>query len=124
MGGKGTLHSCAYRSTAFLGEVNMLGILLGLVASTMPVQAEPQNSAQSVQCDVGPLRRTFGGQPWLVYSCGDGVTLVIVSDMGNPAMPFVFMFTPRNDGYDVHGEGAGSKESSAAAFEELESFSA
>jgi hypothetical protein len=77
-----------------------------------------------LQCHVGPLRKTFGGYPWLVYSCSDGATLVVVSDGGNPASPFYFMLHPKGDGYAMSGEGNGSKEASSAAFDDLKRLGA
>jgi hypothetical protein len=87
-------------------------------------EASPAGQRPSLQCNVGPLKKTFGDHPWLVYSCSDGASLVVVSDVGNPASPFYFMLRPDGDSYTMSGEGNGSKEASSAAFEDLKSLGA
>jgi len=44
--------------------------------------------AETLKCDIGPLNKSYGGTPWLVYSCNDEQTLVFVSERGSPASPF------------------------------------
>ena len=82
-------------------------------------QSAPPPERPSMECEVGPLHRTFGGSRWILYSCVDGETLVMAADEGNPASPFYFILYPRDGGYHLYGEGAGSREASAAAMEEL-----
>jgi len=65
------------------------------------------------------VRRIYGTVTWLVYSCSDRASLVIVSDEGSPAMPFYFMLSPQGGAYRLSGEGTGKKEATAAAFEDL-----
>ncbi|RIJ30316.1 hypothetical protein [Henriciella mobilis] len=72
-----------------------------------------------MSCETGPLERQFGNTDWIVYSCQDEVSLVIISAEGNPAMPFYFMFFPKDGKYRLHGEGNGDKTYTEAAFEEL-----
>ncbi len=76
-----------------------------------------------MKCDIGPLTKTFGKTPWLVYGCADQKSVVVVSAHGSPAMPFVFIFASSEDGYKLHGEGTGDKSATAAAFDELKAFS-
>ncbi len=73
----------------------------------------------SLKCDIGPVKKTYGKTPWLVYSCGDDKTLVVVSDTGSPAMPFYFIFHYKEGKYHLYGEGTGKKEATAAAFDDL-----
>lgn len=85
------------------------------------------NSADKpLKCDTGPLNKTYGKTEWVVYSCADNRTVVIHSASGNPAMPFYFMFFPKEKegGYKLYGEGTGRKEATAAAYEELKVLSA
>ena len=79
---------------------------------------------EPLKCEAGPVTRTFGGTPWLIYGCQDGQSLAIVSAPGNPAMPFYFFFSPSNNGHRLVGEGTGSKQASAAALTELNALSA
>lgn len=82
----------------------------------------------SQKCDVGPLKKTYGKTPWLVYSCNNekaegNAMLVLVSAPGSPAMPFVFFFYVKDGGYHLYGEGTGNKESTGAALNELQQLS-
>lgn len=101
----------------------MIVAVLAMLAAQPPA-AEVAQKESPLQCNVGPLKRTFGGHPWLVYSCSDGATLVVVSDSGNPASPFYFVLHPKGARYEMAGEGNGSKQASSAAFEELKRLSA
>ena len=76
-------------------------------------------SAESMECDVGPVIRELGGTRWQVTSCSDGRSLVFVTVAGNPAMPFVFIVQRTDEPSKISGEGNGSEEHSAAAFESL-----
>lgn len=87
--------------------------------------AQPhQGQTPSLQCEGGPLHKNYGGNPWLVYSCSDDKTLVVVSDAGNLASPFYFVVYPKDGQYGVSGEGNGSKAASDSAFEDLKKLSA
>ena len=68
--------------------------------------------------------KTYGETQWLVYSCDDNRSLVIVSAPGNPALPFYFVFSPHENGYQLSGEGTGRTDSTKAAFDELKALSA
>ena len=95
-------------------------ILLSLLAVGSGAHAQQaSSSAAPTKCDIGPVKRTFGGTKWLVYSCNDQISLVIVSAPGNPAMPFYFFLTPEGASYRLMGEGNGSKTASKAALDDL-----
>jgi hypothetical protein len=95
-------------------------VLFGVVLSPLFAVAEDEDT---FNCTIGPITKTFGQAQWLVYSCNDDKTLVIVSAPGNPAMPFYFTFLPTDAGHRLFGEGTGNKEATAAAFEQLKSLS-
>lgn len=90
-----------------------IALLLGALGGSQ------QSEKPALQCEVGPLQKTFGGNPWLVYGCSDGATLVVTSAPNSPANPFYFIIYPENGGYGMHGEGTGAKSATAAAFEDL-----
>lgn len=92
--------------------------ILVLLASTAFSEERP-----SLACDVGPVEKTFGNTPWLVYSCSDHRSIVVVSAANSPAAPFVFIFAAKGSAYQLHGEGTGKKEATAAAFEDLKRLS-
>ena len=75
--------------------------------------------AEPLNCDVGPVIRELGGTQWQVTSCSDNRSLVFVTAAGNPAMPFVFMVLRTDEPTKINGEGNGSKEHSAAAYDSL-----
>jgi len=87
----------------------VFAMLLAMGLTAYPA-TELLSQRQSLKCNVGPVTKTYGSTEWLVYSCDDNHTVVIVAASGNPAMPFVFNFSPSNNGYQLHGEGTGSKE--------------
>ena len=97
-------------------------VLLFVTASTVPAFAE-DTSPPKLNCQAGPLHRSYAKGEWLLYACDDGRSLVAVTDKGNPAMPFYFMFYVRPDGeMTLHGEGEGDKAATQAAFDELKTL--
>jgi hypothetical protein len=80
-------------------------------------------AASPLTCSVGPVEQTYGNTKWLVYSCEDGRSVVIVSAPGSPANPFVFRFMARSDGYVLQSKGTGERQYTAAAYGELKQLS-
>jgi hypothetical protein len=80
-------------------------------------------SAAPLNCDVGPVTRTLGGAPWLVYSCNDLTTVIVVSAPGSPAAPFYFSLSFESGSYRIRGEGTGAKAVTDAALRQLQSLS-
>lgn len=100
--------------------------VLWLFLLLAPASAESQQEAQpprAMRCETGPVTKTFGGTGWIVYSCDDGVSLVVVSAQGNPAFPFFFHLRPNAESYRVVGEGNGDKRASDAAGADLSELS-
>ena len=94
-------------------------LLVALANSAFAAEKTPD------ACDIGPLNKTYGNTPWLVYSCNNDAAegnamVALVSAPGNPAMPFVFFFYIKDGAYRLYGEGQGSKEASGAALAELQ----
>src|ERR1700733_1568482 len=79
--------------------------------------------AVPLSCDVGPATMTFGGAPWLIYSCNDPSTVIVVSAPGSPAAPFYFSLSFENGSYRIRGEGTGAKSVTDAALRQLQSLS-
>lgn len=90
------------------------------ITSAQQSEAEPTD----LVCDIGPITRAFGDSQWLVYSCTDKRTVIVVSAPGNAAAPFYFVLYPSETGYQLGGEGTGNQELTAAAFKELQALSA
>jgi hypothetical protein len=80
--------------------------------------------AQTTRCDMGPVSKAYGSTQWLVYSCDDHKTVVMVSAPGSPAMPFYFTLYPKNGQYQLEGEGTGSRSATKAAAKDLAGLSA
>ena len=57
------------------------------------------HAQQPMSCEIGPAHRTFGGTPWLVYSCEDGKSLAVITETGSIAAPFYFILAWRDGGY-------------------------
>ena len=98
-------------------------VLLALLAATAAPPPAPQQPAP-MACETGPVSRAFGGTQWLVYSCADQASMVVVSAQGNPASPFVFILSPANGQYRVRGEGNGDRKASQAAGDALSKLTA
>jgi TonB family protein len=104
------------------GKAMLSPLLLALAALAGPAaDAEPPPAAPepSLNCEKGPLRRSFGGTDWLVYGCDDKATLVAAAAEGNPAAPFYFVLYPKGDSRELYGEGIGDRKATAPAFEDL-----
>jgi hypothetical protein len=95
--------------------------MLALVCALNQVGAAGADQ-KPLNCVIGPLKRTYGNTPWLVYSCDDNKTVVIVTDTGSPAMPFYFTFYMKDGRYHLGGEGTGNKALTDTAFSELSRF--
>jgi hypothetical protein len=80
-------------------------------------------AAAPLNCNIGPATKTFGGAPWLVYSCDDPSTVIVVSAPGSPAAPFYFALSFENGTYRIRGEGTGAKSVTDAALRQLQSLS-
>lgn len=91
----------------------LLITFLIVLFSSMSLAGEPLN------CQIGPIEVTLGGNKWQLSSCNDNRSLVFVTMQGNPAMPFVFFVHRNGSTSKINGEGSGPKKYSAAAFEEL-----
>jgi len=73
----------------------------------------------ALECNVGPIQVSLGNTKWQLTSCSDNHSLVFATMQSNPGMPFVFFVQRNGHTSKISGEGNGSKEYSAAAFEEL-----
>ena len=92
----------------------VLGFLLWVTIPALAIAADTP-----LNCVTGPLEKTFGNTPWLVYSCDDRQTLIVITASGSPATPFVFSFYKKDGAYQLHGEGTGRKDLTDAAYKEL-----
>ena len=98
--------------------------LLGMVVLAPDPAAAQAPETRQLKCDVGPVTKTYAKTQWLVYSCDDSRSLVIVAAPGNPAAPFYFMMSPNDAGYQLDAEGTGQKDIASAAAEEIRKLSA
>jgi len=62
----------------------MKRLLIPLFLVSMGASGDP------LQCDVGPINKTYGAAPWLVYSCRDGKSVVIVKCAWKSGYAFLF----------------------------------
>lgn len=92
--------------------------LLGLWPAFQASGQAPQPSVK-LNCEIGPVEKNYGGGKWLVYSCDDNRTVVIVAAPRDPAAPFYFMFSLQQGRYQLTGEGTGNRQATDAAYQEL-----
>jgi len=110
-----------------VGFVKLVAFGFAALCTTMlalPASGEePAADPQTLKCDMGPLRKTYGATEWLVFSCADNRTLLVVSAPGNPATPFYFVFTPHGTSHQLRAEGTGRRDTATAAFIDLKLLS-
>lgn len=97
---------------ALVASIALAGIL-----AAAPVVA--QQSEGGLTCKTGPVTQDFGGTHWVVYSCSDKQTVIIVAPPENPAAPQFFTVRPDGSGVLASGEGSGKQEYSSKAFAEV-----
>lgn len=100
----------------------MIAIALGAFFAAASVAAPSE--APRLQCDIGPASEFIGGNPWTVYACADGLSVVILAVDPNPAAPFVFVVTPDGNGVTLSGEGTGPAAATDPAYAQLKAMSA
>ena len=111
MAGSETLAQIAPGSAATLHSGPVAPIVnLPSVADT-PKAHSPAN----LQCDRGPVSKTFGNAQWLVYGCSDAKTIVIFPAEGNPARSAYFTFSTGDTGYQLHEEGDAAQATTSQA---------
>src|SRR5262249_61504358 len=100
--------------------IALSGALLSVFLNPIFAVAEDEDS---FRCNIGPVAKTYGREQWLVYSCNDDKTVLIVSAPGNPATPYYFTLLTTDAGHRLFGDGRGKKEATTAALEQLKSLS-
>lgn len=100
---------------------HILAVAFACMTTVPCLSGAAQASAASSQldCGRGPLNKTYGAAPWLVYACSDEKSVVVVSAPGNAGNPFYFMMFVKDGKRQVVGEGTGSKKITSAAYQEL-----
>jgi hypothetical protein len=103
-----------------------LSLLMALLAPLAAHAQQGDGGPAPLNCDVGPITKPFGGTDWIVYSCSDDATLVLMAIPPSPAAPFylMFYFSPEEQGYRLYGEGTGDKKATDDAFAELSALPA
>ena len=99
---------------------------IGLFLLLAPASAGSHQEApppQPVRCENRADHETFGATEWIIYSCDDEVSLVVISAQGNPASPFVFHLRRGPQSYQVVGEGNGDEGAGDAAGADLAELS-
>jgi hypothetical protein len=76
-----------------------------------------------MDCSTGPVQRAYGGSDWLVYSCADHRSIVVVSAPGSRAGPFYFMLNATASGHNIVGEGNGDRTMTDRAYDQLAALS-
>ncbi len=80
-----------------------------------PASAQQKSTPQQqMKCETGPVTRMFGEVSWMVYSCDDQESLILVAPQGSAAHPFMFLIAQHDGRYRVNGEGTAGPEAKAA----------
>lgn len=96
-------------------------ILMVAILVCLPLQAGAQDAP--MDCRVGPVIKTFGGSKWLVNSCSDGRTVILMAMNDSPAHPCFIKIAPTTRGYNIDGRGKGDRQATNAAMDELGALS-
>jgi hypothetical protein len=108
-------------------HIGSIALLSWLTLQAFPAVAEEPEDAKSLsKCDIGPVIKTCGQSKWLVYSCDDEMTLLVVAAPDNPVKPFMFVLEPGGSGesYGVFfDESLGKTDATAAALAQLKALS-
>jgi hypothetical protein len=97
----------------------VLPLLFLALAPALMYAATPAKPP-ALDCETGPLSRTYGKTPWLVYSCNDLKSIAIIAAPGSPAAPFYYLWVyDRSGKYSLVGEGTGSATYTSAAYAQL-----
>jgi hypothetical protein len=104
-------------------QVLLITVITMLAGASQAFTPTETARPPELNCDVGPLHKTYGETAWLVYACNDSRSIVIISDEGNPAFPFLFMLYVKPSGdMQLHGEGDGKESATRAAFDEIKTL--
>jgi hypothetical protein len=98
-----------------------LYVLSVAVAVCLPLHAFGQSAP--ADCTTGPVTKSFGGSKWLVSSCSDGRTVILMAMNDSPAFPCFIVIAPTPEGYKVDGRGKGDRQATEAAMTELGALS-
>ncbi|WP_420480245.1 hypothetical protein [Brevundimonas sp. FT23028] len=101
-----------------------LALLTTLLWEPQAAGASPQSQAPHLNCERGPVHRTYRGTPWLVYGCDDDISAVFITDQGSAAFPFMFMLYVKDGKYALYGEGTGTKAVTDRAYADLTAMDA
>jgi hypothetical protein len=100
-----------------------IGIIPAAVAAVVAISdpapaqqksAPPAAPPPQMKCETGPVPRMFGEVTWMVYSCDDQKSLILVAPQGSAAHPFMFLIAQHDGRYKVNGEGTAGPEARAA----------
>lgn len=98
-----------------------LSLLLVAITVCLPLPAGAQT--EPMDCTVGPVIKTFGGSKWVVNSCSDGRTVILMATNDSPAFPCFIKIAPSTEGYSVNGRSKGDRQATKAAMGELGALS-
>ncbi|MDG1419028.1 MAG: hypothetical protein P8P99_14620 [Maricaulis sp.] len=95
----------------------MIALPVFLALALSGLDASSENEA--LNCDIGPIEREYGGNPWNVFGCSDGASIVLVSTPESTAHPFYFIFSMADGSYRLTGEGNADQNATRATYDDL-----
>lgn len=102
-----------------------LAQIFAVTLALAPLLAVAKESEKaSLACDIGPVQRHYGSNDWLVYSCADARSVVVVSATGTSSRLGYFLVSPHGQGVTVAGEGWGKDSAYQPAFQALKGLNA
>lgn len=97
---------------------------IALALAPLLVTSGKVSGKSSLACDIGPVQRHYGSNDWLVYSCADARSIVVVSATGTSIQLGYFLVSPHGKDVTVAGEGWGKDSAYQPAFQALKRLNA
>jgi hypothetical protein len=103
-------------------KLEIVAILMSVVPFAAFAADQTPRKPITLDCKIGPAKKAYGGNPWLVYACNDGHSVVFASAPGSKAAPFSFILYWDGARFKLSGQGTGDKKATDAAFGEIKSL--
>ena len=98
-------------------------LMAATIALSAPAMAQDAPEPVRLICETGPLYRFFGGHSWIVYSCNDQASMIVMAPPETPAGNSYLVLKADVAGYEIFAEADGEREITDAAREELAEMS-
>lgn len=107
------------RADLLKGVVALVAGCAAIAATPAAAQAAKDGAPAKLTCETGPVHRDFGGHDWVVYSCSDSASLIVMAPPGTEAGNSYIFLRGDVSGYEISAEAEGERAITDAAHAEL-----